>query len=188
MAGLQAPDLVDDARDLPDVPRQRRQGGHQPAPVPGVQRARGGRPRPRQLRAERALPALRRQRHRGRRALPDLRRRRLGARAQARYSVKVPAGAKDGTKIRLRGQGRGRRAAAAPPGDLIVTTRVAPSPRCTRGRATTWSSRCRSPSPRRRMGAKVEIPTLEGPIVAHRPRRQPGPAAACACAARAPRA
>jgi molecular chaperone DnaJ len=44
-----------------------------------------------------------------------------------RYKVNVPAGVKDGTRIRLAGRGEaGPR--GGPPGDLYVTTRVAPSP------------------------------------------------------------
>ena len=47
------------------------------------------------------------------------------------------------------GQGRGRATSGGPPGDLIVTTRVAPR-RSTSAAAPTSSSTCRSPTPRRR--------------------------------------
>jgi molecular chaperone DnaJ len=44
-----------------------------------------------------------------------------------RYKVNIPAGVTDGTRIRLAGRGEaGPR--GGPPGDLYVTTRVAPSP------------------------------------------------------------
>jgi molecular chaperone DnaJ len=44
-----------------------------------------------------------------------------------RYSVKIPAGVRDGTRIKLKGKGEAGRN-SGPPGDLHVVTRVADSP------------------------------------------------------------
>jgi molecular chaperone DnaJ len=79
-----------------------------------------------------------------------------------RYNVKIPAGAKDGTKIRLRGRGEpGLR--GGPAGDLLVTTRVAPSLRYTR-RGDDLELEVPVTFVEAAMGAKVQIPTLEGAV------------------------
>ena len=83
-------------------------------------------------------------------------------RVQRTFQVKVPAGAKDGTKIRLKGRGeQGRN--GGPPGDLYVVARVADSPIYERRGADLVVDVPVSYADAA-LGASVEVPTPDGPI------------------------
>jgi molecular chaperone DnaJ len=78
-----------------------------------------------------------------------------------RYKVNVPAGVKDGARIRLAGKGEaGPR--GGPPGDLYVTTRVAASPVFKRLDGGNLEVTVPISIPEALRGATIEVPTLAG--------------------------
>jgi molecular chaperone DnaJ len=78
-----------------------------------------------------------------------------------RYKVNIPAGVKDGTRIRLAGKGEaGPR--GGPPGDLYVTTRVASSPVFERLDDGNLEVTVPITIPEALRGGTIEVPTLEG--------------------------
>ena len=78
-----------------------------------------------------------------------------------RYKVNVPAGVKDGARIRLAGKGEaGPR--GGPPGDLYVTTRVAASPVFKRLDDANLEVTVPITIAEALRGGTIEVPTLEG--------------------------
>jgi len=78
-----------------------------------------------------------------------------------RYRVNIPAGVKDGARIRLAGKGEaGPR--GGPPGDLYVTTRVASSPVFRRLEDGNLEVTVPISIPEALRGGTIEVPTLSG--------------------------
>jgi len=77
-----------------------------------------------------------------------------------KYKVNIPAGVRDGSRVRLAGKGEAGRN-GGPPGDLYVITRVSPSPVFTR-KGDNVEVEVPLTIPEAIRGAEVEVPTLDG--------------------------
>ena len=74
--------------------------------------------------------------------------------------IKVPPGVKDGSRIRIKGQGE---QTGGEPGDLFIITHVLPHPYFRREELDTYLDVPISVY-EALMGTKVEVPTLDGPV------------------------
>jgi molecular chaperone DnaJ len=77
-----------------------------------------------------------------------------------KYRVNIPAGVREGSRVRLAGKGEPGRN-GGPPGDLYVITRVSPSPIFTR-KGDNVEVEVPLTIPEAIRGAEVEVPTLNG--------------------------
>jgi molecular chaperone DnaJ len=80
-----------------------------------------------------------------------------------RFKVKIPAGVKDGTRIKLRGKGEAGYG-GAPAGDLFVVTRVAPSKLYRRRGDADLELDVPVTYSEAALGATVEVPTPDGRV------------------------
>lgn len=82
--------------------------------------------------------------------------------AEKTLEVKIPPGVRDGSRIRLKGQG-GEGLGGGPPGDLFLKVRLLPHPRFTL-QGSDIESEVRLRPDQAALGSRVTMPTLDGPV------------------------
>jgi len=91
-----------------------------------------------------------------------------------RLTIKIPVGVEDGMALRVPDRGLPSPRPGGTPGDLFVVVRSAPDPRFTRSGIDLWRSETLN-IPDAVLGAKLEVPTLDGTAtVTVPPGTQPG--------------
>jgi molecular chaperone DnaJ len=80
-----------------------------------------------------------------------------------RFKVQIPAGVKDGTRIKLRGKGEAGYG-GGPAGDLYVVTRVAASDRFRRRGEADLETEVPVTYPEAALGATIQVPTPDGRV------------------------
>ena len=159
VAGAQVPLQVPMSDRLRDLPRDRRRARHLADHLPPLRRPGHRDAGPGDVLHLPAVLAVRRVGDDHRESLPDLRGR--GDRQDVkRLRVNIPAGVRDGSRIRLAGKGEpGLR--GGPPGDLYLITRVTPS-QVFKRKGDNLEVEVPLSIPEALLGAEVEVPTLTG--------------------------
>ena len=148
-------------RALPDVLRHRRQARHPAARLRHLRRRRrGGQLGRRWLLDERDLPRVPRPPAGLRRGLPDLPRRPVAGSPSRTVSARIPAGVKDGQRIRLKGKGAAGEN-GGPNGDLLVTVHVTPHQLFGR-KGDNLTLEAPVTFDEAALGAEIKVPTLGG--------------------------
>ena len=182
VAGAQVPLPVPMRADLPDLPRHRRQARHRAQGVPELR----GRGIETQGQGMFSISQPCSQCGGTGTVIEDPCPTCHGAGARAHRQalrVNIPAGVRDGSRIRLAGKGEPGRN-GGPPGDLYLITHVEPSPLFTR-KGDNLEVEVPLTIPEALRGAEVQVPTLNGTKTLRvRPGTATAPSSDCAARAR----
>jgi DnaJ-class molecular chaperone len=85
-----------------------------------------------------------------------------GAHGRRRFEVKIPAGVKDGSRVRVAGEGGASARGGGPRGDLYLRVRVLPDARFER-REDDLQTTVSVPLTTAILGGEAQVPTLDGP-------------------------